>query len=1201
MVNGINNISNRNSLASSTSSTISSLQTIQNQKQNEITYSYVLRCCLFPFKKECTDFFCNQKIGSKFRSYTYKKRMNMAVKTPKVGSNSNIDAITKVVYTSTLQEFYKSMEESSMFKDYLIFYIQLLDIQVKKYQPTYHLTDANCDTILMSCTHSFVKLFKDFAAKHLENFKEKNYEIFTSKVYLSLLSYYLREPSNIESLESSDDIQNWARKIFKIDSHTHRRILESVKDIINQKTSKLATLADFKKYLSLIERDKYEHSLPEDYYSRDLYEMWKKMEKSQIIKDITSLQNNIVINSSNQNILNSNTFYFIPPEPYEAFKQLVELCMYKDCDSTLEGEDILSENSKNLIAECEFRWRIPSAFKDIIILDILIQNYMNNFIGVNDVSDFIQKFINNIDKNDNIRIHEIEFLCSTFDNLIDKLMNDISHVFQIVNDIRDIQPFIFDIYSTIKLIHKSKLYQTYMLKNNIRSNLEKIICDNFKVALEVNYKNIELNSFNSSHNNEKVLQILNYFNTLRENVDNFQSVNTLRENNINLIKIISATYFNNAVRFLPNIRKDEKLEYQFSDLFEIFKFLKSIHEKANYSARTFVGVEDWFKAFVDIWLSASDETIKSRIENIIKFENYEPINIAQKIYHSDSVLDLFKHFDLVLSSMNQIEWSKVTDHAEFIKQFIRIINKLIFEYVKRMNLRFQALTYEPSYSDDLFKLIGLSTNEIRESPIFKEITNITKPELFIKINNIFKTYNLLEKICESSEIPYYHNILVSQTRSTSNNDIYTINDSSERFRISVIKIDNLLSNSAGSVSPFIEMNLGTNQLFRTNMKSKTLNPEFYEEFIIKISETTSSVLDIKVKNGGGKEVTVLANTKMMLRSILFEDGLIHNVELPLVPQGTLHLRISKLKTIDEIRYYVLNISEFLDYTLEDCCSLITKLISSIVVGYVSKMTDLNRNMEIQDTERQLIPVFEYLNNVLLNINTYLDLNINKYIAEKVDHPVFKKYTLEENRKNMEKNETIAIRQQTRMRLATQGKFKNTVTRVQTLMNIVKNQPKDFSNQKINHSYTVKNDFLNDDLFKDYEYENLPVHDVIRLIWDRIVQDFHEIILQNYDIYGNSTSEKGKLTTKFHNLWNTTMTSVALNMPKNMQKMNNMFESNIIFNQKSVGIINNSLELLKSFFACEIDKTCYGFPKEELETESYIELKNFIKLIKENDK
>ena len=53
-------------------------------------------------------------------------------------------------------------------------------------------------------------------------------------------------------------------------------------------------------------------------------------------------------------------------------------------------------------------------------------------------------------------------------------------------------------------------------------------------------------------------------------------------------------------------------------------------KKFNYTIkrRSFAGVEDWFKNFVDSWLTVSDETIKSRIENIIKFEN-----VLKKFYY----------------------------------------------------------------------------------------------------------------------------------------------------------------------------------------------------------------------------------------------------------------------------------------------------------------------------------------------------------------------------------------------------------------------------------------------------------------------------------------------------------------------------------------------------------------------------------------
>jgi len=60
-------------------------------------------------------------------------------------------------------------------------------------------------------------------------------------------------------------------------------------------------------------------------------------------------------------------------------------------------------------------------------------------------------------------------------------MNEISHVFQYVKDIRSVQLFILDNYSTIQLIYKSKIYRNYLLRNNIHTDLAKSICDNYKV------------------------------------------------------------------------------------------------------------------------------------------------------------------------------------------------------------------------------------------------------------------------------------------------------------------------------------------------------------------------------------------------------------------------------------------------------------------------------------------------------------------------------------------------------------------------------------------------------------------------------------------------------------------------------------------------------------------------------------------------
>jgi len=75
---------------------------------------------------------------------------------------------------------------------------------------------------------------------------------------------------------------------------------------------------------------------------------------------------------------------------------------------------------------------------------------------------------------------------------------------------------------------------------------------------------------------------MKYFTKLKDNIENFQSVN-ISNNGLDLLKVISSVYYDNAIKYLPKVNKDEKLEYHFDDLFEIFKFLKIINDQANHS------------------------------------------------------------------------------------------------------------------------------------------------------------------------------------------------------------------------------------------------------------------------------------------------------------------------------------------------------------------------------------------------------------------------------------------------------------------------------------------------------------------------------------------------------------------------------------------------------------------------------------------
>jgi len=46
-----------------------------------------------------------------------------------------------------------------------------------------------------------------------------------------------------------------------------------------------------------------------------------------------------------------------------------------------------------------------------------------------------------------------------------------------------------------------------------------------------------------------------------------------------------------------------------------------------------------------------------------------------------------------------------------------------------MNFNYQKLAYYPSYSEELFKLVGSSSEEIKNSEIFKKLTDIINSEV----------------------------------------------------------------------------------------------------------------------------------------------------------------------------------------------------------------------------------------------------------------------------------------------------------------------------------------------------------------------------------------------------------------------------------------------------------------------------------------
>jgi len=67
------NLSSNTSLKSKVS--ISSIKEIKDPQSIEFVYSYIIRCCLFPFKQSTTDLFCNQKLVQNLEVISIKRNL----------------------------------------------------------------------------------------------------------------------------------------------------------------------------------------------------------------------------------------------------------------------------------------------------------------------------------------------------------------------------------------------------------------------------------------------------------------------------------------------------------------------------------------------------------------------------------------------------------------------------------------------------------------------------------------------------------------------------------------------------------------------------------------------------------------------------------------------------------------------------------------------------------------------------------------------------------------------------------------------------------------------------------------------------------------------------------------------------------------------------------------------------------------------
>ena len=87
------------------------------------------------------------------------------------------------------------------------------------------------------------------------------------------------------------------------------------------------------------------------------------------------------------------SYTFIPEDPRAYYKRLVELVLKAQRNELPEeeGDDdsLFLERSRKLLGECAFRWRVHSASRLSLLLDVVKQLYDDEILDINDVREAV--------------------------------------------------------------------------------------------------------------------------------------------------------------------------------------------------------------------------------------------------------------------------------------------------------------------------------------------------------------------------------------------------------------------------------------------------------------------------------------------------------------------------------------------------------------------------------------------------------------------------------------------------------------------------------------------------------------------------------------------------------------------------------------------------------------------------------------------
>ncbi|PLW18368.1 hypothetical protein PCASD_00781 [Puccinia coronata f. sp. avenae] len=664
--------------------------------------------------------------------------------------------------------------------------------------------------------------------------------------------------------------------------------------------------------------------------------------------------------------LSTTQFVYIPPNPIQQYKALMDQCLDFDLESMkslAEDEEvslkILSSRHLDLLEQCAFRWRLMTPFQVAVFFSAICRRFEEEEIPIIDcVTEALTDVFRVMEelKFEGWATRDKLIMKKTMSSLFDTLLRRVYEAIELVLESNPCEDLPNALECLVSIFDSEPFKMIADLDQRFREFTEAIT-----ELYDRLYSIKSTEAFSADRPNDVVpfLALTAWINTGSSRINKKFKQPVL--DRIDLVAIFLAKLCQNLVQDLDSMKiilipppsvnlqippgsvidPGSSPNFDDADVLQLYRALIEIekkHNMCNPNTPLAIPIDEWFFPYVQNWLEAAEKKTSEWVQSAIKADKFTPEGNDS---HSTSIIDLMDSCCSAVDFIQKLKWPNKYHNAKFMTKLSRIISKSIEQY---------SSIIEQSFVDEMFpKADTEADREANRSAIWTRARLVVqgdkKPEAFqfqesscVKLNNVEAARVLLDKMYNTIDADNVARIIHEYEPSPLVTNVAA--SSSYLFTVKVVAAEGLVGadGSLNKMDPFLTLSDEKgNRVAKTRTLYETSSPAWNETFDISVKGSLWLAATIYKRNLMEKH-DYLGRAFLHLNPKEFNDFLAHDLLLDLDTRGRVLLRVSMEGEKDDVQFHFGRAFRSLKRAETDMVRMIIDKISPVIRYYLSHST-----------------------------------------------------------------------------------------------------------------------------------------------------------------------------------------------------------------------------------------------------------------------